>query len=108
VSWADRPARAGSLPSARAVGCRNRGAGWGFVPAAVDDATRLAYVEVLGDERKHTTAGLLLRALRRCRDQGILAEWEMTDNGSAYRSRRFAKTRGGWTSVTSSPGPTPQ
>lgn len=73
------------------VGCRNRGAGWDFVHVAVDDATRLAYVEVLGDERKHTTTGFLLRALRWFRTQGIRAERIMTDNGSAYRSRRFAK-----------------
>lgn len=56
------------------VGCRNRGAGWDFVHVAVDDATRLAYVEVLGDERKHTTTGFLLRALRWFRSQGIRAE----------------------------------
>ena len=73
------------------VGCRNRGAGWDFVHVAVDDATRLAYVEVLGDERKDTTTGFLLRALRWFRSQGIRAERVMTDNGSAYRSRRFAK-----------------
>lgn len=73
------------------VGCRNRGAGWDFVHVAVDDATRLAYVEVLGDERKHTTTGFLLRALRWFRTQGIKTERVMTDNGSAYRSRPFAK-----------------
>jgi transposase InsO family protein len=73
------------------AGCRNRGAGWDFVHVAVDDATRLAYVEVLGDERRDTTTGFLLRALRWFRDQGIRAERVMTDNGSAYRSGRFAK-----------------
>lgn len=73
------------------AGCRNRGAGWDFVHVAVDDATRLAYVEVLGDERRDTTTGFLLRALRWFRDQGITTERVMTDNGSAYRSRRFAK-----------------
>ena len=73
------------------VGCRNRGAGWDFVHVAVDDATRLAYVEVLGDERRDTTTGFLLRALRWFRAQGIRTERVMTDNGSAYRSGRFAK-----------------
>jgi len=73
------------------TGCRNRGAGWDFVHVAVDDATRLAYVEVLGDERKETTTAFLLRALRWFRSQGIRAERVMTDNGSAYRSGRFAK-----------------
>jgi transposase InsO family protein len=70
---------------------RNRGAGWDFVPVAVDDATRLADVEVLGDERKTTTTAFLLRALRWFRSHGILTEPVMTDNGRAYRSRRFAK-----------------
>ena len=70
---------------------RSRGAGWDFVHVAVDDATRLAYVEVLDDERKATTTGFLLRALRWFRAQGIAVERVMTDNGSAYRSRRFAK-----------------
>lgn len=73
------------------VSCRSRGVGWDFVHVAVDDATRLAYVEVLSDERKHTTTGFLLRALRWFRTRGIRAERVMTDNGSAYRSRRFRK-----------------
>lgn len=82
-------------PGHRVTGSRtqgsSRGAGWDFVHVAVDDATRLAYVEVLGDERKDTTTGFLLRALRWFRDQGIRTERVMTDNGSAYRSGRFAK-----------------
>ena len=72
-------------------GCRNRGAGWDFVHVAVDDATRLAYVEVLPDERKATATAFLLRALRWFRSHGIVVERVMTDNGSAYRSRRFRK-----------------
>jgi transposase InsO family protein/DNA-binding CsgD family transcriptional regulator len=73
------------------VGCRNRSADWDLVHVAVDDSNRLANVEVPGDERKDTTTGFLLRAQRRSRDQGIRAERVMTDNGSACRSRRFAK-----------------
>ncbi len=57
----------------------------------MDDATRLAYVEVLGDKSRDTTTGFLLRALRWFRSQGIRAKRVMTDNGSAYRSGRFAK-----------------
>jgi transposase InsO family protein len=89
-----KPGRSGQ-PGHRVTGtrggCRNRGAGWQFVHVAVDDATRQAYAEVLADERKATTTGFLLRALRRFRAQGIGARRVMTDNGSAYRSRRFAK-----------------
>lgn len=49
---------------------------------AVDDATRLACVEVLGDERCDTTTAFILRALRWFRAHGIRAERVMTDNGS--------------------------
>ena len=84
----DRP---GHRATGTRTGCRNRGAGWDFVHVAVDDATRLAYVEVLADERKDTTTGFLLRALRWFRGHGIRVERVMTDNGSAYRSRRFGK-----------------
>lgn len=58
---------------------------------AIDDATRLAYVEVLADERRATATGFLLRALRWFRARGIRAERVMSDNGSAYVSRLFAK-----------------
>lgn len=53
------------------AGCSNRGAGWDLLHIAVGDATRLACVEVLGDERRDTTAGFLLRALRWFRAQVI-------------------------------------
>lgn len=84
----DRP---GHRVTGTRAGCRNRGAGWDFVHVAIDDATRMAYVEVLPDERKATTTAFLLRALRWFRGHGIRVERVMTDNGSAYRSRRFAK-----------------
>ena len=63
-----------------------RGAGWEFVHVCVDDATRLAYVEVLGDEKATTAIGFLRRALAFYAAHGIEVERLMTDNGSAYRS----------------------
>ena len=48
----------------RGAGQRSRGAGWEFVHVCVDDATRLAYVEVLADERARSAVGFLRRALR--------------------------------------------
>lgn len=84
----DRPGH--RVTGTRTTG-RSRGTGWDFVHVAVDDATRLAYVEVLDDERKATTTGFLLRALRWFREHGIRTERVMTDNGSAYRSRRLGK-----------------
>jgi transposase InsO family protein len=61
-------------------------AGWEFVHICIDDATRLAYVEVLPDERAATAVGFLRRALAFYRARGISVERVMTDNGSAYRS----------------------
>ncbi len=63
-----------------------RGAGWEFVHVCVDDATRLAYVEVLGDENAKTCVGFLRRAVAFYRRHGIKVERLMTDNGGAYRS----------------------
>jgi transposase InsO family protein len=66
---------------------RSRGIGWEFVHVAVDDATRLAYVEVLADEKARTAVGFLRRAIAWLADHGIRTQRVMTDNGSAYRSR---------------------
>jgi transposase InsO family protein len=60
--------------------------GWEFVHIAIDDATRLAYVEVLGDEKATTAVGFLARAIKHYAGYGITAERLITDNGSAYRS----------------------
>jgi len=67
-----------------------RGAGWEFVHVCVDDATRLAYVEVLGDEKATTAIGFLRRALGFYAAYGIAVQRLMTDNGSAYRSMAHA------------------
>jgi transposase InsO family protein len=63
-----------------------RGIGWEFVHVAVDDATRLAYVEVLEDEKGATAAGFLRRAIAFFRRYGIRVERVLTDNGSCYRA----------------------
>jgi transposase InsO family protein len=60
--------------------------GWEFVHVCVDDATRLAYAEVLADERGETAAEFLRRACRWFRSMGIEVERVMSDNGSCYRS----------------------
>lgn len=63
-----------------------RQVGWEFVHVCVDDATRLAYAEVLTDEKAVTAIGFLRRAVAFYRRHGITVERVMTDNGSAYRS----------------------
>jgi transposase InsO family protein len=67
-------------------GLRRRTVGWEYVHVAVDDATRLAYAEVLSDEKASTAAGFLRRAIAFFRRHGITVARVMTDNGSAYRS----------------------
>jgi transposase InsO family protein len=64
--------------------------GWEFVHIAIDDATRLAYAEVLPDERATTAIAFLRRAVAFCRRHGFRVERVMTDNGSAYRSALHA------------------
>jgi transposase InsO family protein len=66
---------------------RVRGIGWECVHVAVDDCTRLAYAEVLVDEREHTAAGFLRRAVAWFAARGITVVRVLTDNGSCYRSR---------------------
>jgi transposase InsO family protein len=60
--------------------------GWEYVHVCVDDATRLVYVEVLGDEKAVTAVGFLRRAVAHFAAFGIRVERLMTDNGSAYRA----------------------
>jgi transposase InsO family protein len=61
-------------------------AGWEFCHVAIDDATRLAYVEVLADEKAATAVGFLRRAKAFFESYGMTVEAVMTDNGGAYRS----------------------
>jgi hypothetical protein len=72
------------------------GLGWEFLHVCVDDATRVAYAEVLPDEKAVTATGFLERALAWFRDQDVLVERVMTDNGSCYRSHRFRRAVEAW------------
>jgi transposase InsO family protein len=76
--------------STDAAGVRRMQTGWERVHVCVDDATRLAYVEVLPDEKAITAIGFLKRAIGFYRSHGIAVEQLMTDNGSAYRSAAHA------------------
>jgi len=72
----------------RRLGC-SPGAGYEKAHVAVDDATRLAYVEVLPDEQQATTVGFLVRAVSWFNSQGISCRRVLSDNGSAYRSKQW-------------------
>ena|SRR5438876_1899462 len=66
-----------------------RRAGWEFVHVAIDDASRLAYAEVLANERSPTAAAFLRRLVAWYASCGVKVSGIMTDNGSCYRSHRF-------------------
>ncbi len=70
------------------------GRGYAFLHHAVDDHSRLAYSEILADERKETAAGFWTRASAFFAAAGITVTAVMTDNGSCYRSRDFAAALG--------------
>jgi transposase InsO family protein len=71
-------------------GHRRHSVGWEFVHVAVDDHSRLAYAEVLSDQKATTAIGFLRRALAFFRRYGIRVERLLTDNGSAYVSALHA------------------
>lgn len=78
----------------RITGCRvkqsnTRGVGWEFVHVCVDDHTRLAYVEILDDEKGLTTVGFLRRALAWFANHDVRVRRVMTDNGTNYNSLAF-------------------
>jgi transposase InsO family protein len=77
--------RAGHRVTGNRRGSR-KGIGWEYVHVCVDDATRLAYVEVLPDEKAITAIGFLRRALAHYAAWGIRVQKVMTDNGPAYLS----------------------
>jgi transposase InsO family protein len=64
--------------------------GWDVVHIAIDDATRLAYAEVLADEKAETAVAFLQRAVAFFGRHGISVERVLTDNGSPYISRAHA------------------
>ncbi len=73
-------------PDGRRVG----DAGWEFVHVAIDDHSRLAYAEVLTDEKGTTAVAFLRRALEFFASHAITVQRVMTDNGSSYRSHVHA------------------
>jgi transposase InsO family protein len=68
---------------------KNRGIGWEVLHVCIDDASRLAYTELLPDEKKESAIAFLDRALAWYAGLGIAVERVMTDNGSSYRSHAF-------------------
>jgi len=81
----------GNRASQFKIGAKRLGAtGWEFVHVCIDDATRLAYAEVLPDEKGATAAAFLRRAVAWFKGMGITVERVLSDNGACYRSRAHA------------------
>jgi len=70
---------------------RARGIGWEFVHVAIDDASRLAYAEVLKNERTACATAFLRRTIAWFSARGVRVQSLLTDNGSCYVSHRFTK-----------------
>ena len=70
---------------------KSRRVGWEYVHLAIDDHSRLAYSEILPDEKRTSCLRFLFNALRFFRGFGVRVERIMTDNGSSFRSHRYAK-----------------
>jgi transposase InsO family protein len=86
----DRPGLPAHL---RQAGYRRSGAskhGWDYCHVAVDDTSRVAYVEILDDETGPTCVAFLRRAIAWFATQGVTVERVMTDNGTGYRSKVHA------------------
>ena len=66
--------------------------GHGFIHAAVDDHSRLAYAEIHADERRETAAGFLTRAHAWFADHGVIIQRVLTDNGGCYPSHLWRDT----------------
>jgi len=83
--------RPGHRVTGRGPGHNNHKVGWEAVHVCIDDTSRLAYVEILPNETAETSVGFLERAVDWFADHGVTVERVMTDNGSPYRSDRWAK-----------------
>jgi transposase InsO family protein len=98
------PDGGGHRTAGRAQGKRNRAAspaahkdryggprlGYSYLHTAIDDHSRLAYTEILADEKKETAAAFLARAAAWYATAGITIERVLSDNGACYRSLRWA------------------
>ena len=84
----------------------SRGIGWEFVHVCIDDASRVAFSQILPDETQGTAPCAFLKAaVAYYASLGVNVERVMTDNGSCYRSKAFARACNGSVSSTSAPSP---
>ena len=70
---------------------KSRGAGWEYVHVCIDDASRVAFSQILADQKKESAVAFLKAALAYYASLGVTVARVMTDNGSCYRARAFAR-----------------
>jgi transposase InsO family protein len=68
---------------------RHLGIGWEYVHVCIDDASRIAFVQIMADQRKESAVAFLEAAIAYYAKLGVRVERVMTDNGSCYRSKTF-------------------
>jgi transposase InsO family protein len=68
---------------------RHLGIGWEYVHVCIDDASRIAFVQVMANQRKESAVAFLEAAIAYYAKLGVRVERIMTDNGSCYRSKTF-------------------
>jgi len=83
--------RPGHRVTGTRLNCRNDGAGWEYVHIAIDDHSRIAFGSIHPDETGKSACQALLQAVRYYRGLGIRFRCLLTDNGAAYKSRRFKR-----------------
>src|SRR6202795_2614797 len=71
----------------------SRGVGWEYLHLAIDDHSRVAYSQILPDEKRGSSLRFLFNALRVFRAHGVKVQRVMTDNGGSFRSRRYAEAQ---------------
>jgi transposase InsO family protein len=71
---------------------RGEGPGWEFVHVCIDDASRIAFSQIKPDEKKRSAVAFLKAAVAYYKSLGVTVERVMTDNGSCYKSKAFART----------------
>jgi transposase InsO family protein len=70
---------------------KGRGSGWEYTHIAIDDHSRIAFASVLPDQKKESAIAFLTAAIAYYKALGITVQRVMTDNGSAYNARAFAR-----------------
>jgi transposase InsO family protein len=83
--------RPGHRVTGTRVNCKNSGSGWEYVHVAIDDHSRIAFGSIHPDETAASTCEALIKAIRYYRSLGIRFRCVLTDNGAAYKSKRFKR-----------------